>query len=57
MEPAQAIVSHKKLAAEGRGYIIDMRSQEEQTRDAEGWTGQIIYRDIIAGYLRDDSVA
>lgn len=54
MEPTQAIVSHRKLAEEGKGYIIDMRSTEEQLQDAEGWPGQNIYLDIIAGFSLAD---
>lgn len=54
LEPTQAVVSHKKLAAEGKGFIIDMRSQDEQQQDAEGWTGRNLYQDIIAGFSLDD---
>ena len=50
MEPTQAVVNHKKLAAEGKGYIIDMRSQDEREQDVEGWPGQNIYLDIIGGF-------
>ena len=55
MEPTKATVSHKKLAEEGKGFIIDMRSQDEQAQDAEGWTGRNLYLDIIAGFSPDDS--
>ena len=55
MEPAQAAVSHKKLAEEGRGFIIDMRSQGEREQDAEGWTGRNLYQDIIGGFSLEDS--
>lgn len=54
LEPTQAAVSHKKLAAEGKGYIIDMRSQDEREQDAEGWTGRNSYLDIIAGFSLED---
>ncbi len=54
MEPAQAIVSHKKLAEQGKGFIIDMRSQDEKQMDADGWIGQNLYLDIIAGFSLDD---
>jgi len=55
MEPTQAAVSHKKLAEEGKGFIIDMRSQDEKEQDADGWTGRNIYQDIIAGFSLDES--
>ena len=54
LEPTQAVVSHKKLAEEGKGFIIDMRSQEEQQQDTEGWIGRNLYQDIIAGFSLDD---
>jgi len=50
IEEAHAITSSKKLAAEGKGYIIDMRSTEERLRDANGWNAMNIYQDIIAGF-------
>ena len=53
-EPTQAVVSHKKLAEEGKGFIIDMRSQEERNQDAAGWTGQNLYLDITAGFSLED---
>ena len=53
MEPTQPIVSHKKLAAEGKGFIMDMRSQGEREQDAEGWTGVTLYQDITAGFSLD----
>ena len=55
MEPTRAVVNHKQLAAEGKGYIIDMRSQEEREQDVIGWPGQNIYQDIIAGFSLDVS--
>ncbi len=54
MEQTQAVVSHKKLAEEGKGFIIDMRSLDEREQDAEGWTGRNIYQDIIGGFSLDD---
>lgn len=54
MEPTQAAVSHKKLAEEGKGYIIDMRSEDERGQDAEGWIGRNLYLDIIAGFSLED---
>ena len=54
MEPTQATVSHKKLADEGKGYLLDMRSQGEREQDSEGWTGRNLYLDIIAGFSLDD---
>lgn len=54
MEPTMSAVSHKKLADEGKGFIIDMRSQGEREQDAEGWTGRNLYLDIIAGFSLDD---
>jgi len=54
LEPTQAAVSHKKLAEEGKGFIIDMRSQDEREQDAEGWTGRNLYLDIIAGFSLED---
>ncbi len=54
MEPTQAVVSHKKLAEEGKGFIIDMRSQDEREQDTEGWTGRNLYLDIIDGFSLDD---
>jgi hypothetical protein len=54
LEPTQAAVSYKKLAAEGKGYIIDMRSQDEREQDAEGWTGRNLYLDIIDGFSLED---
>lgn len=54
LEPTQVVVSHEKLAAAGKGYIIDMRSQDEQLQEAEGWIGRNLYRDIIAEFSLDD---
>lgn len=54
MEPAQAAVSHKKLAEEGKGFIIDMRSQDEREQDSEGWIARNLYQDIIAGFSLAD---
>jgi len=54
LETTQPITSMTKLAAEGKGYIIDMRSQEERDQDTNAWTGRNLYLDIIAGFSLDD---
>ena len=55
LEPTSPAVNHKKLAEEGKGFIIDMRSQDEREQDTEGWTGRNLYQDIIAGFSLEDS--
>ena len=57
LEPTQAIVSHQKLADEGKGMIIDMRPEGDKQQDADGWTGRNLYQDIIGGFSLDDSAA
>lgn len=54
LEPTQAVVSHQKLADEGKGFIIDMRAPEDKQQDADGWTGRNLYLDIIAAFSLDD---
>jgi hypothetical protein len=54
LETTQAVTSMNKLAAEGKGYIIDMRSPEERDQDSNSWPGRNLYLDIIAGFSLDD---
>ena len=57
LETANAVTSIQKLSAAGHGYTLDFRSEEEQQKDADGWTGRNIYLDIIAGFSLVDSEA
>lgn len=55
MEPTQHVVSHRKLADDGKGFYIDAGFNDEQKQDRDGWVGQNLYPDIIDAFLRAES--
>lgn len=42
-------------AGTGNGHLIDMRSPEEQLKDAEGWIGHNIYKHVTDAFSLDGS--
>ena len=54
LDDTNAVTSTQKLVDAGMGQRInDMRSVEEKIQDAYGWTGTIIYQDVLDGFSLD----